>query len=55
MGRETRTAYRFKELLGADAFYDHLEDVLKQYRQQFHLPVPSKQSHPTPGGSVPGA
>jgi SulP family sulfate permease len=43
MDREARTAYHFKELLGADAFYDHLEDVVKQYRQQFNLPVPSKQ------------
>ena len=35
MDLKTRTAYRFKELFGADAFYDHLEDVVKQYRQQF--------------------
>ena len=38
---KTRTAYHFKELLGEDAFYDHLEDVVKQYRQQFNLPVPA--------------
>jgi len=31
--------YRFKELLGEDAFYEHLEDVVKQYRQQFNLPA----------------
>jgi MFS superfamily sulfate permease-like transporter len=37
-----KTRYQFKELLGADAFYDHLEDVVKQYRQQFNLPVPPK-------------
>ena len=43
MDLETRTAYHFKELLGADAFYDHLEDVVKQYRQQFDLPLPAKQ------------
>jgi high affinity sulfate transporter 1 len=33
--------YQLRELLGEDAFYDHLEDVVKQYRQQFNLPVPS--------------
>jgi SulP family sulfate permease len=45
---KTTTRYRFKELFGADAFYDHLEDVMKQYRQQFNLRVPSKRSDPTP-------
>jgi len=30
----SRTGYRFKELVG-DAFYDHLEDVLKEYRRSF--------------------
>ena len=43
MDLKNRTAYHFKELLGADAFYDHLEDVVKQYRQQFNLPLPAKQ------------
>jgi MFS superfamily sulfate permease-like transporter len=33
--------YHLRELLGEDAFYGHLEDVVKQYRQQFNLPVPS--------------
>jgi SulP family sulfate permease len=42
MDLKTRTAYHFKELFGADAFYDHLEDVVKQYRQQFNLPVASQ-------------
>jgi MFS superfamily sulfate permease-like transporter len=51
----TRTAYHFKELLGADAFYDHLEDVVKQYRQQFNLPAPSKRSDPAPEGVDRGA
>lgn len=37
MNLETRTAYHFKELLGADAFYDHLEDVMRQYRKEFNL------------------
>jgi hypothetical protein len=36
-GLEGKTGYRFRELLGEDAFYDHLEDVMKQYRQQFNL------------------
>jgi len=42
MDSKTRTAYHFKELLGADAFYDHLEDVVKQYRQQFNLSTPTQ-------------
>lgn len=50
MDLKTRTAYHFKELLGADAFYDHLEDVVRQYRQQFNLPVPSKRLDPIPAG-----
>jgi MFS superfamily sulfate permease-like transporter len=45
-----QTRYHFKELLGTDAFYDHLEDVVKQYRQQFNLPVPSKHSAPIQNG-----
>ena len=31
-----KAGYRLRELFGADAFYDHLEDVVKQYRQQFN-------------------
>ena len=31
---KTRTDYRFQELFGEDAFYDRLEDVVRQYRQQ---------------------
>ena len=50
-----KTGYRFRELLGEDAFYDHLEDVMKQYRQQFNSPVPTKRSDPTPGGVDRGA
>jgi MFS superfamily sulfate permease-like transporter len=34
-----KTGFRFRELLGDDAFYDRLEDVIKQYRQQFNLPT----------------
>jgi SulP family sulfate permease len=43
-----KARYQLRELLGEDAFYDHLEDVVKQYRQQFNLPVPSRRSDPTP-------
>jgi MFS superfamily sulfate permease-like transporter len=50
MDLETRTAYHFKELLGADAFYDHLEDVMKQFRQQFNVATPAKPSAATPAG-----
>jgi len=46
---KTRTHYRFLELLGEDAHYDELEDVLKQYRQQFNVAAPSKRSDKTPG------
>jgi MFS superfamily sulfate permease-like transporter len=46
---KTSALYRFEELFGKDAFYDRLEDVMKQYRQQFNVPVPS--SFP---GSAPG-
>jgi MFS superfamily sulfate permease-like transporter len=34
----SRGGYRLRELFGEDAFYDHLEDVMKQYRQQLNLP-----------------
>ena len=46
---KTRTGYQFKELVG-DAFYDHLEDVVKAYQQQFNLPVPSERSGLAPQG-----
>jgi high affinity sulfate transporter 1 len=38
---KANTRYRFRELFGEEAFYDRLEDVLKQYRQQFNLAAPS--------------
>jgi SulP family sulfate permease len=44
------TRYRFRELFGEQAFYDHLEDVMQQYRQQFNVPVPASRSDPTPEG-----
>jgi hypothetical protein len=47
---KTRTAYRFRELFGEDAFYDRLEDVVRQYRRQFNVAAPSRRSDPTPGG-----
>jgi len=52
---KTHTRYRLNEVFGADAFYDRLEDVMKQYRQQFNLPVRSKRSAPTPQGVDRGA
>jgi SulP family sulfate permease len=45
---KNRTHYRFLELLGEDAHYDKLEDVLKQYRQQFNVAAPSNRSDKTP-------
>ena len=50
-----KARYQLCELFGEDAFYDHLEDVMKQYRQQFNLPVPPKRSHPTSEGVGRGA
>jgi MFS superfamily sulfate permease-like transporter len=51
----SKARYRFNELLGEDAFYEHLEDVVKQYRKQFNLPVPSRRSDVTPEGVDRGA
>jgi MFS superfamily sulfate permease-like transporter len=45
-GVKTNTHYQLKAVFGADALYDHLEDVMKQYRQQFNKPVLS--NHPDP-------
>lgn len=50
MGRRTRTSYHFRELLGEHGFYDHLDDVLNHYRQQFNLPLPPTPSGPTQTG-----
>jgi MFS superfamily sulfate permease-like transporter len=47
---EAKTRDRFRELFGTEAFYDRLEDVVKQYRQQFNLTAPSKRSDSTAGG-----
>lgn len=51
----THTHDRLGELFGADAFYDRLEDVVKQYRQQVTVAAPSKRSDSTPGGVDRGA
>ena len=47
---KTHARYRLKEAFGADALYERLGDVVKQYRQQFNIPTPSKRSDLTPGG-----
>jgi MFS superfamily sulfate permease-like transporter len=47
--------YRLRELLGEEVFYDHLEDVMQQYQQQFNVPVPRKRADPTPEGVDRGA
>jgi len=39
-----RSRHQGRELLGEDAFYDHLEDVVRQYRKQFNLAAPSSPS-----------
>jgi len=39
---KSKARYQLRELFGEDAFYDHLEDVVKQYREQFNLPIPSR-------------
>ena len=47
-----KTRYQFKDLFGADAFYDHLEEVMKQYRQQFNIATPAKPSDATSAGGA---
>ena len=51
MDLKTRTAYHFKELFGADAFYNHLEDVMKQYRQKFNGAAALQALRPDSRGS----
>jgi sulfate permease, SulP family len=51
---KNRSRYRFRELLGDDAQYDRIEDVLKHYRQQFDVTAPSKQSDQISGEVDPG-
>ncbi len=38
---KTHTRDNLRELLGADAFYDRLKDVVKDYRQKFNSATPS--------------
>ena len=47
---KTHARYRFQELFGEDAFYDRLEDVMKQYREQLNVAAPAKPSDATPAG-----
>jgi high affinity sulfate transporter 1 len=51
-GPMTQTRYQLKDLLGADAFYDHLEDVVTEYRRQFNIVAPAKPSDATPTGGA---
>ena len=44
----TRARYRMWELIGEDAHYDRLEDVVRQYRQKFNIAPPPKHSDQTP-------
>jgi SulP family sulfate permease len=46
-----KARYQLRELLGEDAFYDHLEDVVKQYRRQFNIAASDKPSDATPGST----
>ncbi len=48
---KTTTPHRFRELIGEDAHFDRLEDVLKQYRHQFNVAAPREQSDQNPGRS----
>jgi sulfate permease, SulP family len=45
-----KARYQLRELFGEAAFYDHLEDVVKHYRQQYNVAARSEPSDPTPGG-----
>lgn len=45
---KTQTSYRFRELFGDDALYEHLEDVVKQYRRQFGIAAPSTSTGAPP-------
>ena len=40
---KAKSRYHLKDAFGEDAFYDHLEDVVKQYRQQFNLAAPANK------------
>jgi len=40
-----KARYELRTLLGEDAFYEHLEDVVREYRRKFNLPTPAKHSN----------
>ena len=40
---KAQSRYHLTDAFGEDAFYDHLKDVVKQYRQQFNLAAPSNK------------
>jgi len=50
---KSKASYRFKELFGADALYEHLEDVVKQYRTQFNLPATPARPDRAAEGTLP--
>ena len=39
----------FRELIGPDAFYERLKDVVTLYRQKFNIAAPSRRPDQTPG------
>ena len=45
----TRSRYQFWELIGEDAHYNRLDDVVKEYRQTFNIAPLPMHSDPTPG------
>ena len=51
----TRSRYRFWELIGEDAHYGRLKDVVKQYRKEFNIAPPPKHSDQTPTEADRGA
>jgi sulfate permease, SulP family len=40
---KAKSRYHLKDAFGEDAFYDHLKDVVRQYRQQFNLAAPTNK------------
>jgi sulfate permease, SulP family len=51
----TRSRYRFWELIGEDAHYGRLKDVVKQYRKEFNIAPPPRHSDQTPTEADRGA
>ena len=52
---KAQARYRLNEVLGEDAFYDRLEDVVKQYRQQLDGAARSERATPASGRTDRGA